>query len=101
MAKIVKKKKKLKVHNLVNMILFVSVLMYLGSILLLKSFNITLNKELTHLNATNQDTQKENETLRLEVAKYTERDYLLSVCDKYGVELNFDSDRITYIDDEE
>lgn len=101
MAKIVKKKRKLKVHNLVNLIFLVSILMYFGSIFFLKSMNITLNKQLTDLSSQNQDEQKAIETLRLDVMKYTERDYLLSVCAKYGIELNFDSDRITYINEQE
>ena len=101
MAKIIKKKRKLKIHNLVNMIFVVSLFMYLSSFLFLKSYNITLNKEYTNIKLANEEEQKELETLRLEVAKYTEREYLVSVCAEYGVDLTFDSDRITYITKQE
>lgn len=101
MAKIVKRKRKLKIHNLVNMIAVVSLCMYLCSIFFLKSINITLNKQLTNIVMQNEEEQKELETLRLDVAKYTEREYLMSVCAQYGIDLTFDSDRITYINEQE
>jgi hypothetical protein len=101
MAKIVKKKRKLKIHNLVNLVLGISLCLYFGGTFFLKAYNITLNKQLTNLRLQNEEDQKELQTLRLEVAKYTERDYLMSVCAQYGVDLSFDSDRITYITVEE
>lgn len=101
MAKIVKKRRKLKVHNLINLIFAISIVAYLGSILGLKSYNMTLNYNLAKLETANQEAQKELDTLRLDVAKYTEREYLMSVCAEYGIDLNFDSDRITYITEQE
>ena len=97
MAKIVKKKRKLKIHNLINCIFLASLCLYFGGTFFLKAYNITLNKQLTKIRIQNEEEQKELQTLRLEVAKYTERDYLMSVCAEYGVDLSFDSDRITYI----
>lgn len=97
MAKIVKKRRKLKIHNLVNIIFVLSIVAYLGSAFVLRSINMSLNYELSQLNSVNQEQQKELETLRIEVTKYTEREYLMAVLSENGIDLTFDSDRITYI----
>lgn len=101
MAKIVKKKRKLKTQNLIGVVFVLSLLAYLCSSLMLRSENVSLNYELEQLKSENQMKQKELDTLRLEVAKYTEREYLLSICAANGVDLNFDADRITYINEKE
>ena len=97
MAKIVKKRRKLKIHNLLSVVCVLSVIAYLGSAFGLKSMNMSLNYELSQLNSVNQENQKELETLRIEVTKYTEREYLMAVLNENGIDLTFDSDRITYI----
>ena len=97
MAKIVKKRRKLKIHNLLSVICVFSIVAYLGSAFVLRSINMSLNYELSQLNSVNQEQQKELETLRIEVTKYTEREYLMAVLSENGIDLTFDSDRITYI----
>lgn len=97
MAKIVKKRRKLKIHNLLSVICALSVVAYLGSAFVLRSVNMSLNYELSQLNSVNQENQKELDTLRIEVTKYTEREYLMAVLTENGIDLTFDSDRITYI----
>lgn len=101
MARIIRKKRKLKIHNLVNTIATLSLIAYLCSAFLLRSMNMTLNYQLSQLNSVNQENQKELETLRIEVTKYTEREYLMAKCAEYGVDLSFDSDRISYITEQE
>lgn len=101
MAKIVKKRRKLKIHNLVNIIFVFSLVAYFASFSILRSVNMSLNYELSQLNSENQENQKELETLRLEVTKYTEREYLMAVLTENGIDLTFDSDRITYITEQE
>ena len=101
MAKIIKKKRKLKLQNFLGVVFVLSLLAYLGSTFVIRSMNVSLNYELTQLKEENQIKQKELDSLRLEVAKYTERDYLMSICAASGVDLNFDASRITYIDEKE
>lgn len=101
MAKIVKKKRKLKIHNLLSVICVFSIVAYLCSAFVLRSINMSLNYELSQLNSVNQEQQKELETLRIEVTKYTEREYLMAVLNENGIDLTFDSDRITYITEQE
>lgn len=101
MAKIVKKRRKLKIHNLLSVICVFSVVAYLSSAFVLRSVNMSLNYELSQLNSVNQEQQKELETLRIEVTKYTEREYLMAVLNENGIDLTFDSDRITYITEQE
>ena len=101
MAKIVKKKRKLKMQNLLSVVFALSLLAYLGSTFVIRSMNVSLNYELTQLNNENEEKQKELDTLRLEVARYTERDYLMSICAANGVNLNYDTNRITYIAEKE
>lgn len=100
MAKIVKKKRKLKLQNLMSMLFVISLFAYLGSTFVLRSMNYSMNIELTDLNIANQENQKELDTLRLDVAKYTDREYLMSICKANGVDLSFNIDRITYVDSE-
>ena len=97
MAKIVRKRRKFKLHNLLGIVCALSAVLYFSSITFLKSYNISLNKNYQTLKVQNEEEQKDLEILRLEVAKYTEREYLMSVCAEYGYELSFDSDRIEYI----
>ena len=97
MAKIVKKRRKLKIYNLLSIICVLSIVAYLGSAFVLRSINMSLNYELSQLNSVNQEQQKELDTLRIEVTKYTEREYLMAVLNENGIDLTFDSDRITYI----
>lgn len=101
MAKIVKKKRKLKLQGLISIVFALSLLTYFGSTIVLHSMNIANNRNLIDLKNENAEKKKELETLRLEVAKYTERDHLMSVCKANGVDLSFDADRITYIYTEE
>lgn len=101
MAKIVKKKRKLKLQGVIRIVFACSLISYLGTALLVRSKNVSLNRELTRLTAENQENQKVLDTLRLEVAKYTERDYLMAICAENGVELNFDANRVSHIDSEE
>ena len=97
MAKIVRKRRKLKLHNLISMLFLASLVLFFSSVTFLKSYNISLNKDYQTLKVQNEEEQKELEILRLDVAKYTEREYLMSVCAEYGFDLSFDSDRIEYI----
>ena len=97
MAKIVRRKRKLKLQNLLTLLLLVSLVLYFSSITFIKSYNISLNKNYQTIKMQNEEEQKELEILRLDVAKYTEREYLMSVCAQYGYDLSFDSDRIEYI----
>ncbi len=97
MAKIVKKRRKFKLQGLLSIICVFSVFAYLGSAFLLKSMNMSLNYQLSQLNAQNAEDQKELDTLRIEVSRYTEREYLMTVLKDNGVDLTFSSDRITYI----
>lgn len=101
MAKIVKKKRKLKLQGVISFVFTISLCGYLASAFLLRSANVYKNIELSELKAANIDSQKELETLRLEVSKYTERDYLMSICRENGIELDYNTDRITYIDNQE
>lgn len=97
MAKIVKRKRKLKLQNLLTIVCVLSGILYFSSVTFLKSYNISLNKNYQTLKVQNEEEQKKLEILRLDVAKYTEREYLMSVCAQYGYDLSFDSDRIEYI----
>lgn len=101
MAKIVKKKRKLKLQNLLKMVCVLCGISYFSSTFFLRSVNVSMSVELQNLSAQNQEQKKELETLRTEVSKYTERDYLMAICASNGVKLDYDKDRVTYIDEKE
>lgn len=101
MAKLVKKKKKLKIDGLLSLLFVFSLFAYLGSTTLLKSYNLYTNHRLYTIEAENKEMQNDIHTLQLELAKYTDSNYLMSVFEKNGVAATYSLDRIVDINDEE
>lgn len=101
MAKLVKKKKKLKIDGLLSLLFVFSLFAYLGSTTLLKSYNLYTNRKLYAIETENNEMQNDIHTLQLELAKYTDSNYLMSVFEKNGVDATYSLDRIVDINNEE
>lgn len=97
MAKIIRKKRKFKLNSLLTFICVLSFVGYIGSVTILKSHNISLNYELATLNAENEEAGRTLESLRLEVSSYTDREYIMNVCNENGEALSYSQQRVSYI----
>ena len=97
MAKIIRRKRKFRLNNLLALICVFSFIGYLCSVTLLKSYNISLNYELAQVNMENEEANRALESLRLEVTSYTDREYIMNVVNENGEDLTYSQQRITYI----
>lgn len=97
MAKIIRKKRKFKLNSFINLVFVLSLMSYLTAVTLLHSHNVSLNYELANVLSENDAASEKLETLRLEVTSYTEREYLLSMCNDNGEALSYSQARVSYI----
>lgn len=100
MAKIIKKKKRFKFGTFINIFALLSLFAFLGTATLLRSYNVSLSYELSEQTAMNEDNTKKLDTLRLDVAKYTEKEYLMSMSNQNGGNLKLDQNNIVRINNE-
>ncbi len=61
------------------------------------SHNVALNYKLTAQQIEIEDANKRLETLKLEVAQFTEREYLMTISNENGGNLKLDQKNIVYI----
>ena len=97
MAKIIKKKKKFRLNTLITTMFIISIVGYVSSVTFLRSYNISLSYDLASISSSNEDNSKKLETLRLDVAKYTEKEYLMSMSNENGSNLKLDQNNIVRI----
>ena len=94
MAKIVKKNKnrrKLKVESMATLLFMVSLLLYLGSSIFLKSYNVNLGKTAADYEKEISDVKEEKEALRVEVEQLRARDRILAQAKDQGLQTNQDN----------
>lgn len=97
MAKLIRKKRKFKLNSLLSLICVISGIAYVGSVTIVKSHNMSLNYELAQLNDENEEASRTLESLRLEVTSYTDREYIMNVCNESGEALTYSQQRVSYI----
>lgn len=68
MARIIKKRKTLKVNKILSFILALSCVMNLFSITVIKSHNLSLNKEIETIVIQNEENERNLQSLEIEVA---------------------------------
>lgn len=88
MAKIVKKKRRLKIEAMVSLFFLLSLFMYLGSALFLKSYNVILSADLNNKESELAKKNDEMESLRLAVKELEDRDRILAVANESGIVAN-------------
>lgn len=91
MAKIVKRKRKLKSGRLVSVFFVLSVIFYLCSSLFLQSYNMSLSKLDSKREVEIATAKKEKESTRVAVEQLQNRDRILAVAKDAGIEVNQDS----------
>lgn len=86
MKKVVKKRNKKKVvsnrHRLVFVLIFV---VYLGSSILLKNYNVYLKKELQTIELNNKELTKSNQTLKIKIDELSSFERMNSIAKKNGL----------------
>ncbi len=88
MAKIVRKKRKLKIQALASLFFFLSLLLYLGSVTILKSYNYVLSGEVEEKESARADLQAEVANLEATVKQLSNYDYIVSIAEKAGIKAN-------------
>ena len=91
MAKIVKKKRRLKVDRLVSLFFVLSIISFLCSTLFLQSYNMTLSKVDSQREVEITAAKKEKEAMRVAVEELQNRDRILGVAKDAGIDINQDS----------
>lgn len=82
------KKKKLNIENLVAMIFVVSFLAYLGSITVLRSYNVVLASEEKQMQDEIVKARNDVANLEFDVKKLDNREYILSIAEQEGLKIN-------------
>jgi len=88
MAKIVRKKRKLKIQALASLFFFLSLLLYLGSVTVLKSYNYVLSGKVEEKESAKADLQAEVANLEATVKQLSNYDYIVSIAEKAGIKAN-------------
>ena len=88
MAKIIRKKRKLKIQALASLFFFFSMLLYLGSVTMLKSYNYVLSAKAESIEAQRVDLQAQVATLEAAVKQLSNYDYIVSIAEKAEIKAN-------------
>ena len=98
MAKIVKRKRHLRIGALVNVVFALSLISYVVAVTFVRSHNYNMNIQLNNINAEIEEANKKLETLQYEISQYTDQEYLMSTSKENGGDLKLDHNRIVYIE---
>ena len=91
-AKIVKRKRRLRIEGLATLLLTLSIFGYFGAKFALKSYNITLQLKA-------QESEQKANTLKEDVANLEDRDRVLGMAEKEGIKTN--QDNVVVVDKDE
>lgn len=85
MAKIVKKKRKLKINAIASLFFFISIFLYLGSMTILKSYNVVLSTKASTASAEREKLQEEVSTLETVVKTLSNSDRIAKIAEDNGI----------------
>lgn len=91
MAKIVKKKRKLRIEAFATLFFFVSIFLYLGSMTALKSYNVLLSGRSEAINSELSKTQEQVSTLENKVKELEDSTRIISMVEPEGIKANQDN----------
>lgn len=81
MAKIIKKKRKLKLQAAASLLFFVSIFLYLGSVTVLKSYNVILSTQASVAGNEKSKLQEQVATLETTVKQLSDSDYIMKIAE--------------------
>lgn len=81
MAKLIKKKRRLRIHAFASLFLFISIFLYLGSMTALKSYNMILSTRSE--TAATEKSKLEEQVTNLETAikQLSDSDYIMKIAE--------------------
>lgn len=91
MAKIIKKKRKIRIESIIAMIFVFACLSFLFSITVLRSHNVLLTRQSNELERVNDKLANDVANLEVEVKQLDNRDRILEIAKEHGLTVNQDS----------
>lgn len=89
MARIVRKRKqrRLRIGSLVNAIITLSFVLFLGTTIFLRSYNLQLTKEVQTIQENTTQLQLQNDNLEKDIAKLQDRERIVSIAKQAGLDI--------------
>lgn len=87
-AKLVKRKKRLRIDRLASMMMVLAVCLFLGAKYGLQSYNYSLSLKKTQIEAKNKELSQAVADLQSEVTSLQSREHVLSVAEKDNIKTN-------------
>lgn len=91
MAKIVKKKRKLRIEAFATLFFFVSIFLYIGSMTALKSYNVLLSSKAETMSSELSKTQEQVSTLENKVKELEDSSRIMAMVEGDGMKANQDN----------
>lgn len=98
-AKIVKRKKRLRIEGLATLLLTLSIFGYFGAKFALKSYNITLQLKAQESERKANTLKEDVANLEADITKLEDRDRVLGMAEKEGIKTN--QDNVVVVDKDE
>lgn len=86
-----KKKRSVNFENIIALVFLLSFAAYLGSITILRSYNVVLASEEKSLQDEIEKTRNDVANLEFEVKKLDNREYILNIAEEQGLKINQES----------
>ena len=87
-AKLVKRKKRLRIDRLASMMMVLAICLFLGAKYGLQSYNYSLSLKKTQIEAKNKELSQAVADLQSEVTNLQSREHVLSVAEKDNIKTN-------------
>lgn len=88
MARVVRKKRKLKLQGFATLFFMVSICLYLGAVFGLKSYNITLQSQSQDLAQQQTDLENNVKSAELDVKSLQNKDHVTAIAAEDGITTN-------------
>ena len=98
-AKIVKRKRRLRIEGLATLLLTLSIFWYFGAKFALKSYNITLQLKAQESEQKANTLKEDVANLEADITKLEDRDRVLGMAEKEGIKTN--QDNVVVVDKDE
>ncbi len=88
MARVVRKKRKLRIQGFATLFFMISVCLYLGAMFGLKSYNITLQSQSQELSAQRAQLEEAVKSAELDVKTLQNKDRITAIAEEDGITSN-------------
>lgn len=91
MVKIIKKRRRLRVDNVIIMLFMISCIAYIASMVILRAHNVVLAKQENELSRSISKLENDVMHLEFDVKKLDNRERILEIAKKHGLVINQES----------